>query len=144
MIRNCILCSNTGDDATALVQLVACIEEIRQWMTADMLNLNDNKTEFMLIGSKHSSHNLPQIPSLQVGANGIKEPPTVKNIGSVMDQMLSIHDHLKSVSKSSYTHLRNITCIKKYLNKDSAATLIHPCTCHLHIRQSQCTAGWTA
>ena len=67
MAHVCLLVFSAGDDATALVQLEACIEEILQRMTANMLKLNDNKTEFMVIGANHSSHTLPQIPSLQVG-----------------------------------------------------------------------------
>ena len=82
--------------------------EIWQRMATNMLKLNDDKTEFMAIGWKHSSHNLPQIPFLQVGDNGIKGGPAVMNIGEMMDQMLSMHDHLKSVSKSSYMNLWNI------------------------------------
>ena len=42
-----------------------------------------------------------------------------------MDQMLSIHDHLKSVSKSSYMHLCNMVHMRKYLSEDSADTLIY-------------------
>ena len=49
---------NAGDDATDFSQMEACIEEIQQWMTANMLKLKDNKTEFMAIGAENSSHNL--------------------------------------------------------------------------------------
>ena len=89
-----------------------------------MLKLN--KTEFVVISSKHSSHNLPQISYEQVSENGIKAVwATAKNIGAVMDQTLSMVDYLKSVSKSSYTYLHNIGCIRMYLTKDTAVTLMY-------------------
>ena len=71
---------SAGDDTTALAQLESCFEEIQQWMTVSMLKLNDNKIELMVIGSKCSSQNLPQIPSPQVEENGINSVSTMKNI----------------------------------------------------------------
>ena len=39
----------------------SCIGDVKAWATANMLELNDNKTELMLVTSKRSKHlhNLP-------------------------------------------------------------------------------------
>jgi hypothetical protein len=116
---------SAGDGATALAQLEACIDEIKKWMTSNMLKLNDNKTEFLVFGSKHISHNIPQISSLQVGDSEVHAVPVAKNIGVVMDQTLNMNEHVKSICKSSYMHLRNIAQIHKYLTEDAAAPMIH-------------------
>ena len=36
-----------------IIQIHVCIEEIRSWMKINLLKLNDSKTEFLLIGTKH-------------------------------------------------------------------------------------------
>ena len=42
-----------------------------------------------------------------------------------MDRSLDMQDHVKSVCKSTYNNLRNISRIRKYLTEDAAATIIH-------------------
>ena len=44
-----------------LHSMQSCICDIKAWATANMLNLNDNKTELMLVTSKRAKylHNLP-------------------------------------------------------------------------------------
>ena len=36
----------------AVIAMERCISDIRSWMLTDKLKLNDDKTEFMLIGTK--------------------------------------------------------------------------------------------
>ncbi len=40
---------------TGMARIEACIREIRQWMNNNFLKINDNETEFMLIGSPQQS-----------------------------------------------------------------------------------------
>ena len=35
---------------------LSCISDVKAWATANMLNLNDNKTELMLVTSKRTKH----------------------------------------------------------------------------------------
>ena len=116
---------NAGDGANAVTRLEACISEIRQWMMNNMLKLNDKKTEFMVLGSRRTIQNVCDITSLQVGDSSIESTSVARNIGAVMDRTLDMHDHVKSICKSSYINLRNISRIRKYLTEDAAAILVH-------------------
>ena len=49
-----------------LLKLEACIAETWQWMPLNGLKLNDNKTEFMLIQSNHSSRT--SSPNISIGS----------------------------------------------------------------------------
>ena len=44
-----------------LHSMQSCISDVKAWATANMLKLNDNKTELMLVTSKRTNHlhNLP-------------------------------------------------------------------------------------
>ena len=44
--------SVTGDDEIALNVLYDCIKDLKELMIRDQLKLKDNKTEFLLIGTK--------------------------------------------------------------------------------------------
>ena len=45
--------SNAGAKEQCIEQLEGCIAEICKWMAANMLKLNDDKTEFIMFGTKH-------------------------------------------------------------------------------------------
>ena len=42
------------DQAMALEAMERCIRDLRKWMYRDKLKINDNKTEFLVIGSDNS------------------------------------------------------------------------------------------
>ena len=43
--------SRMSSHVTCLEHLEACIAEIKQWMSTNMLKLNDDKTEFIVLGT---------------------------------------------------------------------------------------------
>jgi hypothetical protein len=52
------------EEAKAILE--SCISEIRAWMACNFLKLNDNKTEFMLIGSQQQLAKIP-LPKVTIG-----------------------------------------------------------------------------
>ena len=52
-----LLMSNTPDRISELLHsMQSCICDVKAWATANMLKLNDNKTELMLVTSKRTNH----------------------------------------------------------------------------------------
>ena len=41
-----------ADQAAAVTAMQNCIDDVKRWMLADKLKLNDGKTEFILIGTR--------------------------------------------------------------------------------------------
>ena len=74
-----IRCSANQDAALAGVE--RCIEDIRNWMLNDKLKLNDDKTEFMIIGTVQQLAKV-SINSLRVGAATITPVSSARNLGS--------------------------------------------------------------
>ena len=50
---------------------------------------------------------------------------TVRDIGAMLDSALTMESHIKSVKKSCYHQIRNISKIRKYLSEDAAKTLVN-------------------
>ena len=114
--------SNTSqEDAVRVVE--RCIEKIRRWLIHDRLLLNDDKTEFIIIGTRQQLGKL-QAMNIKVGGSKIKPSSQVKNLGCWLDINLYMRDHM-NVCKAGLFYLHNIRRIKKYLSRDSLLTLVH-------------------
>lgn len=100
-----------------------CLSDIDEWMTTNKLKLNKDKTEFLLLFSKHNPNKC--LPTLNFGNDQIKPSESARNIGVIFDSTLSMVPQINSVCKSAFYHLRNIARIRKYLSAKTAETLIH-------------------
>ena len=52
MIASCIISFASGDSTEALNGLQSCLASVKSWMSTNKLNLNPDKTEFLLIGNE--------------------------------------------------------------------------------------------
>lgn len=112
------------DSVLTLQRLEACICQIRIWMIENKLKLNDDKSEFILISSPHNKQKFDML-SINIGPEIVNVTDSVRNLGVMMDSVLNMEDHVTSVCRTCYFHLRNIGAIRKYLDPDTAAQIIH-------------------
>lgn len=112
------------DHTDQLRKLKLCFNEIKQWMTANFLKMNDTKTEIMEIHGLHPRATLQ--PSFNLGLDdNIKPTLSAKNLGFFFDSKLSLDAQLNHVSKVCYMNLRNIGRIGLHLSKELKIQLIH-------------------
>ena len=104
--------------ADTIQAMEKCIDAVRKWMIQDGLMINDDKTQFLLVGTRQQLDKLDSC-SITVGNTRISPSPCVKDLGSWFDSNLSMTDHI------SFYHLHNLRRIKKYLSRDSLITLVH-------------------
>ncbi len=71
------------------------------------------------------ARNKPDVHSIAIGEELIDVSSSARNIGVIMDSNLTMTDHVSNICKSSYSNLRNISQICKYLTQDATVTLIH-------------------
>ena len=108
----------------ALHSLELCVEEIRNWMSQNFLKLNDDKTEFIVFGSKQQLDKV-SIKHIRIGSSNISPSSHVRNLGIILDSNMTLSSHISSMCKSAYFHLRNIGLIRKYLTEQATQNLIH-------------------
>ena len=101
-----------------------CITDIRSWMLDNDLKFNDNKTEFLIIGSSQQLGKLDNI-SIRVGDSDIYPVPLAKNLGCWFDSRLSMASHITKICASSFYYIYNIRRIRKYLSRQSSEILVH-------------------
>ena len=87
--------SNQEAANKCISRMEACVEleDIRQWMNDKYLKLNDNKTEFILIGSKNNLNKIT-IPHIKIGDSTIAPVSQVCNLGVFMDSTMTLVPHI--------------------------------------------------
>ena len=112
------------DDTTAITQLTTCLDSIREWMAANMLKLNENKTEILYIQSRFKK---PQVSAtdINIGGSTVKFSKSVRNLGVIFDEHMTMEAHIAHISKSAYAVIRKISHLRKFLNKSTTEKLVH-------------------
>ena len=96
--------SDHEEDIAAVTRLNDCIRNVRTWLTRNMLKTNDEKMEVILFTSKHG----------------------LKSLSNITNQHLNMSQHVRSIRRTGYYHLRNIGRIRRiYITLDATKTLIH-------------------
>ena len=109
----------------AIDQMMDCVEEVRNWMEANMLKLNESKTEYMVIGSNHTQKKLgDEVKCIRVGEEEVHAVESARNIGVTMDTALNMEVHINKITSACYYNLRNIGKIRHNLTQDATKTLV--------------------
>ena len=107
-----------------LHSMQSCISDVKAWASANMLKLNDNKTELMLVTSKRSKHlhNLPT--SITIGNAQIPFKRSVKNLGLTLDCHFTMNAHVSNIARTCYFELHRLASIRRFLTSTATATLV--------------------
>jgi len=60
-----------------------------------------------------------------MGASSITPNGSVKNLEVIFDQCINMHEHVTSVCRAAYYHLKNIRRLKTFLTQESLVTVVH-------------------
>jgi hypothetical protein len=101
-----------------------CLAEVRSWMRANQLKLNDSKTEVMII-TKKTQLKLAKHINIIIGEASITPKPVVGNLGARLDQVMSMEQQVSSVTPKMYFNIRRISKIKHHLSSDASAKVIN-------------------
>ena len=113
-----------------LHSIQSCISDVKDWATANMLKLNDNKTELKLVTSIRTKHlhNLPT--SITIGNAQIPFKQSVKKLGFTLDCHLTMNAHVSIIARTCYFELRRLASICRFLtsrNCQELTTVTHCC-----------------
>ena len=88
---------------STITHLRNALEHISSWMTANLLTLNSSKTEFLLIGNRQ------QLSKIQ--NTSLNTAHSVRNLGLIFDEHLTLSDYISALSKSCYSHIRHVSVL---------------------------------
>ena len=109
-------------------RVLRAIDSIHEWMSSNRLSLNTSKTQFIWLGTKHSlaKRDTDRLSSLHPS---LTELTSVRNLGFIIDQELSMKDHITKLCQSCYYQLRQIRAVRHSLTQTAIQTLVHAFVC---------------
>ena len=107
-----------------LYSMQSCMSDVKSWATANMLKLNDNKTELMLVTSKRTKH-LHSLPTpITIGNAQIPFKQSVKNLCPTLDCHLTMNAYVSNIARTGYFELRRLASIRRFLTSTATVTLV--------------------
>ena len=111
------------DVVSACFRVEVCLHEQNQWMLLNNLQLNNDKTELLVLHTKHRPK--PPLDAITVGDATVEPTASARNIGAVFDDTMSFEEHVNELCRTAFYHIRNISRIRPCLSIDSTKTLVH-------------------
>ena len=116
--------SDSLSELEAVTALENGILDVRAWMREDMLWLNDEKTEFRLVGSRQQPTKV-SIDSIKVGEADLARVYSARNLGALFDSYLDMSTHIPKTCGSAFYYLYNIPYFRKFLSREHTEQLVH-------------------
>ena len=87
---------------TAINKMMNCISDVRSWIGANKLMLNDQKSEYMIV-TKNGLPDDVKLLDFRIG-----ESESLRNLGSRWDKHMNMSTHVANISKACFMQLRNL------------------------------------
>jgi len=100
-----------------------CVGETKAWMSDNLIQFNDPKSDALVCYSKTSKLKPSNIPLL-LGDASIPPSDTVRNLGVTLDTHLTMQKHIGKVCSTAFYHLRKIAKIRKHISRSAAVQLV--------------------
>ena len=97
--------------------LNVCVQylDFRVLRRANLLTLNSSKTECLLIGLRKQLD--------KIHNSSLNTTHSARNLGFIFDEHLTFSDQISAISKACYYHIRQLRCIRPYLDSNTACTI---------------------
>ena len=102
MFINKVKPSDSSSEVEAVSALQKCICDVRAWMREDQLMLNDDKTQFLIIGTRQQVSKV-SIQSIEIGQTEVSPVASAHNLGTWFDTCSAL-----SIIYTIYVILGNI------------------------------------
>ena len=94
--------------SSSLKNLEHCIADIQLWTPQNLLILNNNKTNIIYLALPHRVKSL-KTKELPMSASWVTPYGSVKNIRVIFDQSINMYEHVISVCRTAYYHVKKPT-----------------------------------
>ena len=97
------------DMENTLAKITECIVEIRRWLSANYLKLNESKSGLFFFFIAGSNYNLKHIDmdniGLTIGNSNVKILPVICNLGCFLNSHMSLTAHIDNLRKTILFHI---------------------------------------
>ena len=112
------------DWLSVILSVEKCASDVKTWMTSNKLQMNQDKTEVLLVTAKRVFNLQHRSEFMNINGTCVKFIPSLRNLGLTLDSTLSMHRHVMNVCRVAYLELRRINSIQNLLSVDAVKTLV--------------------
>ncbi|CAC5422802.1 unnamed protein product [Mytilus coruscus] len=112
-----------GDCCNLSKHLEKCLSDIGDWMSANMLKLNEDKTELIIFALKHQLKHLSDF-RLTFDGTVLSDVSCVKNLGMYFDKTIIMEHQASAITKACFYQIRNIGRIRSLISVEACKTLV--------------------
>ena len=95
------------------------LKNVRNWLSANKLNLNIAKTEYVLIGSRYRINSLDVQPSINIDKQSVKRVKHTKVLGVQIDEHLNWGKHIESIASKISSGIGAIKKAKEFVDRNT-------------------------
>ena len=99
-----------------------CTKALQSWLPQNGLRLNPEKSEVILVGTRFQLQKVDSV-SVRVADCDIPLRTTMKNLGVIIDNRLSLDQHVDAICRSTQFHIRALRHIRGSLFTDVAKSV---------------------
>ena len=99
------------------------MQEIEIWMRTNLLKLNDERTEFMIIGTRQQLHKVGKL-MIEVGQDTIVNTPSAKNLGFHYHEEFKNTTHVNKLCCGLMVTIKKTAKVRHNIDKDTTKSLM--------------------
>ena len=108
--------------------MVEASAALGRWLSSNRLRLNQDKTQCIWPGSRAQLTKI-DADSLRLQFPNVHFSSSVRDLGFILDPVLSLSDHVNSVTRSCFYYLRQLRSICQSIPLHAISTLVHELIC---------------
>ena len=109
-------------ESKCVKRMETTVDSLLQWMSANSLKVNADKTEITVFGS-FKTLTKTNVNQLRIGDQQISTNHKLKYLGVVLDNSLTFQDHINAKCKTAIWNIRKINKIRQFLDLKTAKLL---------------------
>ena len=103
---------------------------MHEWLKANKLTLNVEKTKYMVFGTRQHLQNKPDL-NLIIDGKKLERVSVMKYLGMYLDEHLTFSEHISTVCKKSSKKLGIIRKAREYLDRKTSLILYKAWLSHI-------------
>ena len=113
--------------ATAIIQLQICVTALHQWIAANGLALNPDKSEAVLFSTSQHAKGLSVISTIDAAGSTVALSSKIKLLGMTLDETLNFNEQVKNVCRESFFHI----CTQRHIRPSLTEKMANVVACAL-------------
>ena len=106
----------------SVIEMEQGLITMKNWMDSNKLKMNESKTEFLVVGSRHRKK--VNVKSFKVVEDTVNRSDYIRLLGAWLDEVLTFKKHIDNKCRTAMINLMRIKHIRKFLTKEATESLV--------------------